>query len=244
MRRSNRQLLLTGFPGSVEQDQSHLQTAGYCCTYTSLLDLVGCAPWQGKIMQDYLAGFDAIIAMSPRASQFCQPDQWPTKRYFAIGPSSGKRWISAGLDVQLATPSNSEGMLELLSQQPDLSSLQVLLLRGATSRNWLKQKLPGLVRHYSELCCYQQCPKFIQAEIVQQWAAKGINSVVCNSALQANHLIHLANRYHCQAWLQNCDLFIPSERVGKSLIDFKFRHVYNCQGATVEALMATLETIE
>lgn len=243
MHRSNRHLLLTSSSVSWQKAPKLLSEAGFLSTPAPLLDFVGCTPWQGKPLGDYLAGFDLIIAMSPRAPQFCRPDRWPNRRYFAVGQSSARLWQQAGLWVELASPSNSEGMLQTLRQLPNLNELQILLLRGTTSRGWLGPQLSTKVKQFSELCCYHQKPLPITAATLQQWVDSGVNSIVCNSQLQLNTLVQAVIAHDQQHWLHDCDLFVPSERVSKSHIDFNFRHVYNCQGADIHALMATLETL-
>lgn len=243
MSHTDRHILITRPQPSNQADVNRLSDCGYIASGYSLLDFESCLEFSGTQLVDYLKGFDGIIALSPRAVQFCATPYWPSKQYFAMGKATGEHWQQQGLMPHYPTHSTSEGLLELLRSWPDIRHSRLLILRGEVSRNWLPEQLRKYAADVTELCCYKQLLLPIPAEQFRIWQDSNINFIVCTSALQANHLIHQARKHKIQHWLSQCDLAIPSRRVEDSLIDFRFRHVYNCEGASIHALLSTLKSI-
>lgn len=240
-------LLLTRAQPQSDADLKVLHQAGYAAWSSPLLRFIECSPWQGNTLTHYLQGFDAIIALSPRASQFCQPTEWPRScDYYAIGIASARYWRNQGLSVQVPATSTSEGMLDLLAVQPQLASQRCLILRGWISRDWLIDPLRKQAKSVLELCCYRQVPKALPQSVIYAWQALRINFIVCNSQQQAIHLYRLCKIHQALAWLKNCALLVPSSRVAEQL---KRQHldclqIYDCQGADIQSVQTTLNRIQ
>ncbi|CAG8999373.1 MAG: Uroporphyrinogen-III synthase [Candidatus Celerinatantimonas neptuna] len=243
MSHTDKYILITRPEPNNQADIKCLSESGYIASGYSLLKFKSCLKIPESALVDYLNHFDGIIALSPRAIQFCTTPCWPSKQYFAIGKATGEHWQQKGIHPHYPLLSTSEGMLELLRSQSDIHDIRLLILRGEISRDWLPDQLRQDGVNVTELCCYRQLLQPISASQFQSWQISKINFIVCTSALQANHLINQARKHAMQHWLSQCDLAVPSQRVADSLIDFRFRHVYNCGGANINALLSTLKSI-
>ncbi|CAG9298480.1 uroporphyrinogen-III synthase [Celerinatantimonas diazotrophica] len=237
----NIHLLLTRPQPACSQDCQRLQSLGFDAKAAPLLAFEAMPTLTGAALDDYLAGFDIIIALSPRVFTFLTPTHWPNSRYIAIGQKTAKTWQACNLNVTCPEHANSESLLDMLQNQAPPTA-RILILRGETSRNWLPGQLTAIGFQVNELCCYRQIPQSITAVQFHHWQTTNINFIVCTSALQVSTLIQQAHLATMQDWLSECTLIVPSKRIIQ-MIDFPFRHVYNCGGAHVDALIDTLRSI-
>ncbi|MFM2475779.1 uroporphyrinogen-III synthase [Celerinatantimonas sp. MCCC 1A17872] len=238
---SNVHLLLTRPQPACAVDCQTLQTLGFDVQAAPLLAFAAMPTLEGAALEKYLAKFDVIIAQSPRVFEFLTLRHWPNCQYFAIGEKTARSWQALNLKVTCPEQANSEGLLATLKNTAPTAA-NILILRGETSRNWLPGQLTALGFTVSELCCYRQIPQSITAAQFHHWQTAGINFIVCTSALQVTTLVKQAQLAAMQDWLSQCTLVVPSKRIIQ-MIDFPFRHVYNCGGAHVDALIDTLRSI-
>lgn len=237
----NVHLLLTRPQPACSQDCQTLHSHGFDAKAAPLLAFEGMPTQTGAALDHYLTGFDIIIALSPRVFAFLSPTHWPNCQYFAIGQKTAQTWQTLHLNVRCPEHSNSEKLLETLQKYAPPAA-RILILRGETSRNWLPKQLTCIGFQVTELCCYRQIPQPITTAQFHHWQTAGINVIVCTSALQVTTLVQQAHLSTMQDWLSQCILIVPSKRIIQ-MIDFPFRHVYNCGGAHVDALIDTLRSI-
>lgn len=232
-------LLLTRPEPANQRDSQQLQAAGFTVSRYPLLTFAPILDSSPTELSHYLKDFDTLIALSPRSCQFCQPSEWPKVNYVAIGQGTGKYWQQQGLTVHYPQRATSEGIIDLFTDAP-FNAKNVLILRGQTSRDYLPEKLSAGGLNVSQLLCYQQLTRPITSQQFEQWRAQNVNLIVCTSEMQVDHLIHQAHQLQMDSWLAQCSLAVPSQRIAQ-MIAFPFEHVYNCEGASSNALLTTLK---
>lgn len=189
-----------------------------------------------------------IIAVSKHAVQCAQQlllsngISWPEHAiYLAVGQKTahylGK---CAQQKVHYPEVSDSEHLLQL----PVLHNVQkqkVLILRGNGGRELIKDTLikRGAKVHYSETYKREFIP-FDPVSCVSLWKARQINQIIVTSGEQLEYLCGQLTSEQL-AWLNQQELYVPSQRIADIAIHKGFTQVRCTGSASNQELLAALQ---
>ncbi len=197
---------------------------------------------------EHLNQAQIIIAVSKHAVQCAQQIvissdlSWSQQAiYLAVGQKTA-HYLSKCTQQKVHYPhvSDSEHLLQL----PVLNNVQnkdVLILRGNGGRELIKDILirRGANVHYSETYKREFIP-FDPVSCVSLWKAKQINQIIVTSGEQ---LEYLCSQFTSEqlAWLNQQELYVPSQRIADIAIHKGFTQVKCTGSASNQELLAALQ---
>ena len=225
---------------------SLLERHGISAYHHPLIDIV--TNLSDEHFFDHLNHAQIIIAISRHAVQCAQQIlstngiPWPKHAiYLAIGQKTA-HYLSKCTQQNVHYPqvSDSEHLLRL----PELNNVQhqqVLILRGNGGRELIKDTLlrRGAKVHYSETYKREFIP-FDPVCCVSLWKAKQINQIIVTSGEQLEYLCSQLTSEQL-AWLNQQELYIPSQRIADIAIQKGFTQVRCTGGASNQELLAALQ---
>ena len=246
-------LLLTRPEADALALQQWLATQGVAGSCFPLLATEPLAPSQ-ILRQHFLAldRYHAVVVVSKPAARagLAWVDQfWPQplhdQPWFSVGAATGQILTDYGIDTYWPTDGDdSEALLRLpkLQQVLQTPDCRVLILRGEDGRDFFSQTLRERGVQVDILPVYRRfTPEYAQGALAQRIDDERLNGLVVSSGQGLQALISLLG----PDWprLQATPLFVPSERVAQHARDAGAQCVFNCQGASAEALWNTLTTV-
>ncbi len=225
---------------------SLLERNGISAYHHPLIDIV--TDLSDKHFSDHLNHAQIIIAISRHAVQCAQQIlsnsgiSWPKHAiYLAVGQKTA-HYLSKCTQQNVHYPqvSDSEHLLRL----PELNNVQhqqVLILRGNGGRELIKETLlrRGAKVHYSETYKREFIP-FDPVSCVSLWKAKQINQIIVTSGEQLEYLCNQLTSEQL-AWLNQQELYIPSQRIADIAIQKGFTQVRCTGSASNHELLAALQ---
>ncbi|MGI2202262.1 uroporphyrinogen-III synthase [Shewanella baltica] len=198
-----------------------------------------------------LAHADMVICISANAVTFADnaltttnpPHKaWPPAQYFAVGHATWDALDQLGISA-LEAPDDcqqTEGLLTLAPLQ-EIKGKQITIIRGVGGREALAEQLTerGATVRYWEV--YQRaCPPLDGRQLVLQWQAFGIDTIVVTSGEVLDNLINLVPK-ELFAWLRSCHIIVPSNRVEAQAHAFGITQVTNANAANSKAVLNALK---
>ncbi len=225
---------------------SLLEEHGISAYHHPLIDIV--ADLSDTNLHKYLNHAQIIIAVSKHAVQCaqailtCNGLSWPQQAiYLAVGQKTA-HYLSKCTQQKVNYPqvSDSEHLLRL----PELNNVQhqnVLILRGNGGRELIKDALikRGAKVHYSETYKREFIP-FDPVSCVSLWQAKQIDQIIVTSGEQLEYLCSQLTSEQL-AWLNQQELYIPSQRIADIAIQKGFTRMRCTGSASNQELLAALQ---
>ncbi|MEX3071734.1 uroporphyrinogen-III synthase [Vibrio alginolyticus] len=225
---------------------SLLERHGISSYHHPLIDIV--ADLSDTHFSDHLVRAQIIIAVSRHAVQCAQQIlsnngiSWPKHAiYLAVGQKTA-HYLSKCTQLKVHYPqvSDSEHLLRL----PVLNNVHhknVLILRGNGGRELIKDTLikRGAKVHYSETYKREFIP-FDPVSCVSLWKARQINQIIVTSGEQLEYLCSQLSSEQL-AWLNQQELYIPSQRIADIAIQEGFTQVRCTGSASNQELLAALQ---
>lgn len=193
-----------------------------------------------------LAQSDFVIATSAAALEFASSTviDWPQDcRYFSVGQTTARLWLSHSIPVHIPQDERSEGLLAL----PDLQSVagkRILILRGESGRTLLADELTQRGAQVTYSTCYErQTLPYCGETLCADWQSKSINSVIITSSDIFFRLMSLVPAT-AMPWLIQLHWIAVSPRVANDIRQHGFRSVFISGGARHEQVLAALQQLE
>lgn len=191
-----------------------------------------------------LSAADTVIAVSPRALHYAQQiltrhqRSWPVgPAYLAIGQKTASYWQDDDLDVQIADPATSEGVLTLPATY---QARQVLLLRGQAGRELITKVLQQRHIPCKPVACYQRNEiAWSGAAAITEWRAQQLSHIQVSSSEQLDLLLAKVPDKFVD-WLQQRILIVPGERVANYASQRGFSAIIVAAGASNKAILDAL----
>ncbi len=189
-----------------------------------------------------------IIAVSKHAVQCAQKlllnngMSWPEHAiYLAVGQKTA-HYLGKCAQQKVHYP--QVGDSEHLLQLPVINNVQhqnILILRGNGGRELIKETLikRGAKVHYSETYKREFIP-FDPVSCVSLWKARQINQIIVTSGEQLAYLCSQLSSEQL-AWLNQQELYIPSQRIADIAIQQGFTQVRCTGSASNQELLAALQ---
>ncbi|MCF7484231.1 uroporphyrinogen-III synthase [Vibrio sp. J1-1] len=189
-----------------------------------------------------------IIAVSRHAVQCAQQIlsnngmSWPKHAiYLAVGQKTA-HYLSKFTQQKVHYPQVSDS--EHLLQLPVLNKVEkqnVVILRGNGGRELIKDALVrrGAKVHYSETYKREFIP-FDPVSCISLWKAQQINQIIVTSGEQLDYLCSQLTSDQL-AWLNQRELYIPSQRIADIAIQKGFTQVRCTGSASNQELLAALQ---
>ena len=189
-----------------------------------------------KVLQ--LDCYQSLIFVSNNAVRFGGEvinNYWPqvplSVNVIAVGPTTAEA-ASERFICKVTQPSNgmtSEDILRL-PQLQDVSGQKIGIVRGQGGRELLADTLRerGAIVDYLE--AYSRSPiDYTSADVCNRLCEAGVNVLTVSSGESLDRLTHLLadNRKK----LQQLNLLVPSQRVGRQAEKAGYKHVHNASGA-------------
>lgn len=170
---------------------------------------------------------------------------WPQlpvrQTWFAIGRKTAK--TLSCFDVSPQSPgdsASSEGLLALESLN-NVSGQRILIIKGEGGLTLLEDTLSERGASVSTLAVYcRQCPDYPEHTLENCLKDDVINTILCASGETLSNLMTLAGKTP----LKHYDLVVPSERVAELAYNAPFRQIIIASGASNDAMLSALETLE
>ncbi len=225
---------------------SLLERHGISAYHHPLLDII--VELSDQHLGENLNHAHIVIAVSKHAVQCAQQIlsssnlSWPKQAiYLAVGQKTA-HYLSkySQQNVHYPQVSDSEHLLRL----PELSNIQqqkVLILRGNGGRELIKDTLTkrGAKVHYSETYKREFIP-FDPVGCISLWQAKHINQIIVTSGEQLEYLCGQLTSQQL-AWLNQQELYVPSQRIADIAIQKGFTQVRCTGSASNQELLAALQ---
>ncbi len=196
-----------------------------------------------------------VIFVSPAAVNFAQ-QSWAIKHwqnvvsqpitYIAVGKTTQKALQHCGIDQVIAPEQeNSEGLLAL----PNLSNVahkNILIVRGDNGRELLATTLTTRGAKITYIASYQKIWHELAAnKFAQQWQKLKINAIVVTSVALLEKLVTLLMTTPTKHyWLDHCYWLVASERIAKQANQYNINNVINTCGASNQAIMTKISTMD
>lgn len=225
---------------------SLLERHGIPAYHHPLIDIV--ADLSDTQLSDHLNHAHFIIAVSRHAAQCAQQIlsnngiSWPKHAiYLAVGQKTA-HYLSKCTQQKVHYPQVSDS--EHLLQLPALNNVEkqnVVILRGNGGRELIKDALVrrGAKVHYSETYKREFIP-FDPVSCVSLWKAQQINQIIVTSGEQLDYLCSQLTSDQL-AWLNQRELYIPSQRIADIAIQKGFTQVRCTGSASNQELLAALQ---
>ncbi|WP_319553353.1 uroporphyrinogen-III synthase [uncultured Vibrio sp.] len=225
---------------------SLLESHGISAYHHPLIDIV--ADLTDTQLSDRLHHAHFIIAVSRHAVQCAQQIlsnngiSWPKHAiYLAVGQKTA-HYLSKCTQQKVHYPqvSDSEHLLQLPALN-DVDQQTVVILRGNGGRELIKDALVrrGAKVHYSETYKREFIP-FDPVSCVSLWKAQQINQIIVTSGEQLDYLCSQLSSEQL-AWLNQQELYIPSQRIADIAIQKGFTQVRCTGSASNQELLAALQ---
>ncbi|MEI8598690.1 uroporphyrinogen-III synthase [Vibrio sp. M60_M31a] len=212
-----------------------------------LIDIV--ADLSDTRLSDHLNHAHFIIAVSRHAGCSAHSKYYQTTVYHGLNtpftlPLSQKtaHYLSKCTQQKVHYPQVSDS--EHLLQLPALNNVEkqnVVILRGNGGRELIKDALVrrGAKVHYSETYKREFIP-FDPVSCVSLWKAQQINQIIVTSGEQLDYLCSQLTSDQL-AWLNQRELYIPSQRIADIAIQKGFTQVRCTGSASNQELLAALQ---
>ena len=202
-----------------------------------------------KAWLQHIDNVSIIIAISQHAVQYAEQilinhnKSWPQRIiYLAVGQKTA-HYLSICTQQKVHYPqqfSDSEHLLQL----PELKHVKkqnVLILRGNGGRELIKDELTkrGAKVHYGETYKREYVP-FDPASCVSEWENQQVSQIVITSSEQLTYLCDPLTSKQL-AWLNQRELYLPSQRVAKLARQRGFSQVRCIGSASNQDLLAALK---
>lgn len=190
---------------------------------------------------------DIIIAVSQHAVTSThslltqQSISWPKHAiYLGVGQKTAHELSKVTQQiVNYPETSDSEHLLQL-NELKAIAGKTITILRGNGGRELIRETLLSLGAHV--LYCETYRREFIEIQdkhTFLKWKAHNINQVVITSQGQLEFLTSSTPKEFLP-WLQQQQLFVPSQRIAARALQLGFSHVENTLSANNQTLLATL----
>lgn len=249
---SSWRLLLTRTAPDCQLQADHLNKLGIPA---DILPLIEIAPLPETALQrSQLLDFDRytglIVISKPAARLILERldyywPQLPIKQtWFTVGKATAQILSTAGLQTHypmLGDDSEALWQLDALQQHLTTPNCRMLIIKGQGGRTWLTEQLQlaGIATDTLEL--YQRRPIPITEQAIWQKITDTATNAIVISSGQALENLHNMVRQHWQQ-LAEFTFFVPSQRVVEQAKQLAIKQIINCHGASLEALISTLNT--
>ncbi|MGR5069939.1 uroporphyrinogen-III synthase [Vibrio sp. PNB23_22_6] len=225
---------------------SLLERHGILALHHPLIDII--ADLNEPYLSKHIKQAKIIIAVSQHAVQCAEQilvnsnNSWPKQAiYLAVGQKTA-HYLSKYTQQKVHYPqvSDSEHLLQLPALH-DVEKQTVLILRGNGGRELIKDALVqrGAKVHYSETYKREFIP-FDPVSCVSLWKKQQIDQIIVTSGEQLDYLCSQLTSEQL-AWLNQQELYIPSQRIADIAIQRGFTRVRCTGSASNQKLLAALQ---
>ncbi|MBW3698539.1 uroporphyrinogen-III synthase [Vibrio sp. T187] len=203
---------------------------------------------QASELSTKLTNSDIVIAVSQHAVSSAQTillqqhANWPQDViYLGVGQKTAHKLSKATQQiVNYPDTSDSEHLLQLNELQ-DISGKTITILRGNGGRELIRDSLisQGAKVDYCETY-HREFIAISSLDTFQHWKDNDITQVVITSQGQLEFLTSSTPPEYLP-WLQQQQLFVPSQRIAARALQLGFSHVENTVSASNQILVASLQ---
>lgn len=191
-----------------------------------------------------LATAQIVVVLSEHAVLHGQALPWQAwvaqgVRVLAVGARTATALEQRGVSAQAPQRSSSEGLLEELLLEPAVRGQRVLLLAGHNGRDSLAQGLAARGALVLELPLYRRVA--VQDLVLPQadTSKGGVGAVVVSSG---DGMAAVDSLWRGSGRAPDLPVFTPSSRVVELAKGFGWLNAYNCEGASPNQVVATLQS--
>ena len=238
-------VLLTRPKGSNDSMLNALKKKGIEAVETPLMEIKPAKPCQSMISK--LEQVNKVIFISQHAVKYFSSffKTLPTDcEVFAVGErtSQALQYENIGCSSTAESRQDSEGLLQL-KQLQSIKDERIVIVRGQGGRETLALELSSRGAEVSYCEVYQRAmPLFKGVEIAKLWQQQSIDTILITSGEMLLNLLKLIDSEQ-RAWVEQCVVVVPSERVAKIAADKGLTQVINANGASQSAMLTVIGRI-
>ena len=192
---------------------------------------------------------DVIIFTSRYAVEYAIPHlQYLLKEThrFAIGEATADRLLAHGFSAKYPTLQTSEGLLQLIQTEIDISKQQnILIVKGEKGRAYLKNQLDHFCKHVHYLNVYkrQKIPSF-SYENIKKWKKIKIDTILAMNIEVFDLIYNLVSECSkMKAWLSSCLWLVPVERIASHLRRYGMLRIHILQGTNMPTIIDNIKQL-
>jgi len=240
-----------------------LSASNIACVNQPLFDYQPLADHQTS--ENLLTNGNIIIFVSVAAVEFANKtfaaQNWRYQYIIAVGRATRAALQLLGINnVHCPQQENSEGLLTLAVLNKSFDGEPITIVRGNNGREHLAKRLIEQGAKVNYLESYQRVWRTFTEDIGNQWFKQQINCIVVTSNAILEKLVQLIITQQEQSsaqnstknnaqqlteyWRNQCLWVVASHRIANTAKQFGLAHVMISDGASENAITATLQQLE
>ncbi|NMH65158.1 uroporphyrinogen-III synthase [Shewanella salipaludis] len=188
---------------------------------------------------------DILIFISTNAVHYALSSRsrpLPSQACYAVGDATWQALSQLGIAAVKAPDEQqqTEGLLTLPALR-EVKGKRIVIVRGQGGRETLAEQLQARGAEVSYLEVYRRvCPPLEPQQILAQWQAFGIDTILVTSGEILENLLELVPK-ELFSWLRACHIIVPSPRISAQASAAGLTRVSQAKGANTQAMLDALK---
>ncbi|WP_372857424.1 uroporphyrinogen-III C-methyltransferase [Pseudoalteromonas sp.] len=236
-------ILITRPKGKGAALAQQLEQAGYQASLYPVLKITYLTPTNVELSP--LVNADKIIFVSQDAVyalNALKPAINTKAQFYGVGQQTADTIYEVfGVRAALPKQHDSEGLLALKSLA-DVDGSNIVLVKGIGGRPEIAKTLKQRGAYLNNCVVYQREPvEPSSASWIDHWQSQNVQGIVITSNAAVDAIFNTISVAQL-AWLQQCEFYVASERIGTYLQQQKINstHIYTAAGASDQAMFTCI----
>ncbi len=236
-------ILITRPEGKGAALAQELEQAGYQASLYPVLKITYLTPTNVELSP--LVNADKIIFVSQDAVyalNALKPAINTKAQFYGVGQQTADTIYEVfGVRAALPKQHDSEGLLALKSLA-DVDGSNIVLVKGIGGRPEIAKTLKQRGAYLNNCVVYQREPvEPSSASWIDHWQSQNVQGIVITSNAAVDAIFNTISVAQL-AWLQQCEFYVASERIGTYLQQQKINstHIYTAAGASDQAMFTCI----
>lgn len=236
-------ILITRPEGKGAALAQQLEQAGYQASLYPVLKITYLTPTNVELSP--LVNADKIIFVSQDAVyalNALKPAINTKAQFYGVGQQTADTIYEVfGVRAALPKQHDSEGLLALKSLA-DVDGSNIVLVKGIGGRPEIAKTLKQRGAYLNNCVVYQREPvEPSSASWIDHWQSQNVQGIVITSNAAVDAIFNTISVAQL-AWLQQCEFYVASERIGTYLQQQKINstHIYTAAGASDQAMFTCI----
>jgi len=236
-------ILITRPEGKGAALAQQLEQAGYQASLYPVLKITYLTPTSVELSP--LVNADKIIFVSQdavHALNALKPAINTKAQFYGVGQQTADTIYEVfGVRAALPKQHDSEGLLALKSLA-DVDGSNIVLVKGIGGRPEIAKTLKQRGAYLNNCVVYQREPVAQQpADWIDHWQSQNVHGIVITSNAAVDAIFNTLTAAQL-TWLQQCEFYVASERIGDYLQQQKINstHIHTAAGASDHAMFACI----
>ena len=236
-------ILITRPEGKGAALAQQLEQAGYQASLYPVLKITFLTPTNVELSP--LVNADKIIFVSQdavHALNALKPAINTKAQFYGVGQQTADTIYEVfGVRAALPKQHDSEGLLALKSLA-DVDGSNIVLVKGIGGRPEIAKTLKQRGAHLNNCVVYQRKPvEPSSANWIDHWQSQNVHGIVITSNAAVDAIFNTISAAQL-TWLQQCEFYVASERIGAYLQQQKINstHIHTAAGASDQAMFTCI----